>query len=678
VKLFVRAIVTWFISAVAVVLFADLIPGIHIATWASGALIVLVMALMNALVRPIILRLAVNLGLLAFALITFFLNGFLVLLSARLIPGFTVDGLWSALLFSFLLATVSTICTGMLSSDDDDTFYRSVIQRINRQHKGNQQERLPGVVLIQIDGLAEPILRRELATGHLPTLQRWLGEGSHRLVSWNCGVPSMTPGSQAGILNGNNANIPAFRWYERELGRLVVANHPKDARWIDERQSTGHGLLRDHGSSISNIFSGSAEHLVMTQSGLVNDEGKLTVASRDFYSFLESPYNLYRIFVGMVRELCLEYYQAWQQKRKRIEPRMHRGGAYPFLRAATNVLMSDATTYVIIDDMFAGRPVVYADFLGYDEVAHHAGPDTRDALRSLGTVDRKLRSLEQAARQAPRDYQFVVLSDHGQSTGATFRQRYGLTLADLVRDLVGEERPVAMSAGQGEGWSHLNILLTEMVRAGGFIGSTIRKVLPKHATANDEIELGPDAAAVEEAAVSDAVVCASGNLALLYFTKSTQRLTLEELNTRYPRLIPELTNHAGIGFLLVLSEEQGPLVLGPSGTRSLRDDAVRGDDPLAAFDPSTADYLRRMNNFINAPDVVVNSPCYPEGGQVAAYEELIGCHGGAGGLQTTPFLLFPNDWGSEDPKISGPEAMHDFLRVHVPSAPDEIEPRTSR
>jgi hypothetical protein len=330
--------------------------------------------------------------------------------------------------------------------------------------------------------------------------------------------------------------------------------------------------------------------------------------------------------------------------------------------------MADATTYVIIDDMLGGRSMIYADYLGYDEIAHHAGPDSHDARRSLRNVDRRLHALELAAKSAKRPYEFVVLSDHGQSTGATFRQRYGYTLAELVNQLVEGQESVAMAGGQGEGWSHLNILLSEILRAGGIIAKAVRTILPRHATEDsDEVNLGPDAKAEEDSSHSDVVVCASGNLALIYFTDGPSRLSREALDQRYPRLLPSLLAHPGIGFLLLESESQGPIVLSVSGSLALETGVVVGDNPLENFDPSTAKYLHRLAQFSNAPDILVNSPCDPETGQVSAYEELIGCHGGAGGLQTRPFLLFPTAWTDEQPEISGPEALHEFLREHCVS-----------
>ena len=90
--------------------------------------------------------------------------------------------------------------------------------------------------------------------------------------------------------------------------------------------------------------------------------------------------------------------------------------------------------------MFAGVPSAYATFVGYDEVAHHSGVESEDAFDILHKLDQQFARLESAAQQAPRPYHFVVLSDHGQSAGATFKQRYHMTLEDLVQQLAEEYR----------------------------------------------------------------------------------------------------------------------------------------------------------------------------------------------------------------------------------------------
>jgi hypothetical protein len=495
------------------------------------------------------------------------------------------------------------------------------------------------------------------------------------MVRWECDVPSMTSSGQAGILHGKNANIPAFRWYEKESRRLFVSNHPADARLLDERQSIGRGLLRHDGSSLGNIFRGGAERSVLTMSALTDQRGGLSLRPRDFYSYLANPYNLYRALTGMVAEIVVEYWEGFQQRLRNVQPRMHRGGAYPFLRAVTNVFMRDATVWLVVDDMYAARLVSYCDLLGYDEVAHHAGPESEDALRVLRGLDRQLAALESAARTAPRRYELVVLSDHGQSRGATFRQRYGLTLGELIHQVLRGEESVHLASGHGEGWAHLNAVLSEIVPTTGATADGARRLLGER-QADGYVDLGPDAAHRAAAGGTDVVVCASGNLALVYFAEHPGRLSLEFLVAEYPGLVESLAAHPGIGFLLLHSEARGPLVLGRAGARCLDGDVVDGEDPLAPFDPDTARFLRRLSTYPNVGDLVVNSSFDPASGEVAAFEELIGCHGGAGGLQTRPFLLFPSHWTATDPAIVGAEAVHAFLSEHLAADQPSAESRS--
>jgi hypothetical protein len=111
---------------------------------------------------------------------------------------------------------------------------------------------------------------------------------------------------------------------------------------------------------------------------------------------------------------------------------LHKG--YPFLRAATNVFLRDLSAYLIILDIIRGVPAIYTTFVGYDEVAHHSGPWTQDALSQF---DRTIARIRQVIKdKASRPYELLLLSDHGQSFGATFKQRYGMSLLEYIQELL--------------------------------------------------------------------------------------------------------------------------------------------------------------------------------------------------------------------------------------------------
>ncbi len=263
-----------------------------VADWQIGLVAVLVIGALNAVLRPVLVLFAENLGVAGFAFIALVSNVAMVLLASALVPGFAVATIWAATQLAIGLAVLNTLLSTLLGINDDDSFYRNVVRWLERRRVSSSDLGELGTIFVQIDGLAEPILRSEIERGGLPTLARWIASGSHRLARWECDVPSMTSSGQSGILYGNNANIPAFRWYEKSSGRLLVSNHPRDAYMIDQRQMTDHALLRDYGSSVGNIFSGSAERCVMTMSRLTTESGQLRVRAQDLYDYFVSPYNL--------------------------------------------------------------------------------------------------------------------------------------------------------------------------------------------------------------------------------------------------------------------------------------------------------------------------------------------------------------------------------------------------
>jgi hypothetical protein len=157
-------------------------------------------------------------------------------------------------------------------------------------------------------------------------------------------------------------------------------------------------------------------------------------------------------------------------------------------------------------------------------------------------------------------------------------------------------------------------------------------------------------------------VMASGNLGLISFPREPGRVTRETIESRWPRLLPTLVEHPGIGFLLVRSERDGAVVLGRSGTRYLDEDRVEGEDPLAPFGPNAARHVARTDGFPHCPDIVLNSRFWTDVDEVAAFEELVGSHGGMGGEQSYPFALVPSEWEQPAEQIVGAEEMHRHFR----------------
>ncbi len=233
-----------------------------------------------------------------------------------------------------------------------------------------------------------------------------------------------------------------------------MTNHPKDAAEIERRQSDGRGLLYSDGASRANILSGDAPHSLLTMSTVLQrGRGRI---GQDYYAYFANPYSVVRTALGVDRARSSSSCSAASQQRRRdVQPRIKRGFTYALMRAWATVIQRDLQVASIIGDLAAGRPVVYTTFLAYDEVAHHSGVERPDTLTVLRHVDRELGRIAAAAREAPRPYHFVVLSDHGQSQGATFLQRYGESLEEVVERACNAPS-LALTDGHDSGYQFLD------------------------------------------------------------------------------------------------------------------------------------------------------------------------------------------------------------------------------
>jgi len=631
----VRLVASWLVAAAAVLVAAQLVPGVHVNGFAGAVVAAAVIAVLNALLPPILSALKIPfMALLGFVLILL-LDAAMLKWTSDLVPrAITVDSFGWAIVAALVIATVTVVLDVVLGTNDDDAYTIRVIQRIARRSGEQVRTDVPGVVFLEIDGLALPVLRRALRDGNAPEMASWIADGTHHLREWETDFSSQTGASQAGILLGSNEDIPAFRWVEKETGRLMTCSAPDDCEEIERRRSSGQGLLIGGGASRGNLLSGEADHLILTVSRVSAEKG----ANPGYRAFFSNGFNVARVLVLFGWEVILEVTAAMRAARRDVRPRGHRGGIYPLMRAAMCVVVRDLIVYGVLTDMMKGRPAVYATFSSYDEVAHHSGLERADTLEALRKLDQQFGRIAAARRYAARPYEIVVLSDHGQTQGATFKQRNGYSLQELVeRSLEGGT--VAAFGGGDEQDAMVGHAVGEAT------GTTQKKEKRRKNDVSDQ----------------EAVVLGSGNLGLVYLMEEQRRLTLEELEERHPRLIPALRGHPHVGFVLVRSAEHGPVALGARGTHYLTEGRVEGDDPLAPFSPTARHHLLRTDGFGHVADLMVNSFYDPEVDEGCAFEELISFHGGMGGPQTRAFVLHPVGLPFPETPVVGAETTHRLL-----------------
>ncbi|MFB6806303.1 phage holin family protein [Streptomyces sp. NPDC056387] len=649
----VRVILVWAVSTLTMLVLAGILPDFRLrsgdgdsvteigltAAWGAGAF-----GLLSALVWPVLVRALLLVPALVLGLLVFFLNGSLLLLALSLVPsGGGEVAPETAVVVAAVMSAVASATSTALAVRDDEAYRRRLYRladRRRRRRRGRPGKggpgpgaSAPGLVFLQLDGVGYETLRRAADGALMPTVAGWLDAG-HRITPWRTDWSSQTGASQLGILHGSNHDVPAFRWYEKDTGEVVVCNRPTSAAELQRRAiaRTGDGgLLTLDGASRGNLFSGGADQLALVLSVSAR-RGRANRSRAGYFAYFCDPANAVRTALSFTAEVAREIGQSVRARVRGEQPRVARGGLYPLIRAFATVVERDVVVAAVIGDMLAGRAAVYADLVAYDEVAHHSGPHGRDTDRVLARLDRSLALIARVAEHAPREYRIVLLSDHGQSPGETFLGRYGLTLRDLVR--AGCGLPVSRRAGR--------------TRSGAEARAAVLAAL--HRPVEEGVEAHPGRG-------PDPVVLASGNLGLISFPDLPGRASRERIERAHPALLATLANHPGIGFLLVDGQ-----VLGPGGAVARLDEPGAAEELLARYGPGAAQAVRRTDSFPHAADVMVNSAYDPRTGSVHAFEEQIGSHGGLGGEQGRPFLMWPAELSEPDGDLVGAEAVHEVLR----------------
>lgn len=698
----IKVLIFLFLEVLLFFILTRWLGGIYLPDLKTAFIIILSLSIVNALLWPLISYISLRFIVFTLGFGTFLIDGILLKIISMFTPGVTIGHM---ALFSvpLLIGVISSFLSLILNIDDDDTYYRYVLKK-ELEHGVGDIPNKSGFIFLEIDGLARNILEQAIDRGDMPTLKKWIDNGSHKLTKWETDLSSQTGSSQAGILHGNNDNIPAFRWVEKTNDNKVVSSNGfSGAPLIENRISDGNGLLSLNGASRGNLFSGDAKDYLLTFSKLGTVSSFYT---RSWYSIYSSPFFIARILILFLWDMILELCSRVHHALRNIKPRLlTRGFLYFIARAGANVVMREASTFALIGDIFAGEyNVIYTTYMGYDEIAHHSGIRDYDAFYALRQIDKQFKHIEHAVKSAKRDYKIIVLSDHGQSEGSTFKQEYGLTLNDLVKEYLPENVTVHSILHSNddhfiEQYSLRNYAMENKKKFGDKMDETFddarNKLSELRTKASsslyiDELkkrkdlligdepfvdrlnraanEIGIDLHLPKDDVVSledaQTIVLASGNLGLIYFTDWSTRLTYEQLEDAFPGLVHGIASHPGIGFVMVKSSIYGTICLCDDSVYYFDDDRYVGKHFLDVFGENVIDHLKRTDSFDYVPDILVNSIYDTFNDEVHAFEELIGSHGGVGGTQQEPFILYPSTWNLDEP-IVGAENVYKFFKKEI-------------
>jgi len=464
-----------------------------------------------------------------------------------------------------------------------------------------------GLVVVHLDGLSHSRLGLALERGHMPFVKSLIEKEGYEALAYRCGVPSTTPFAQAGILYGDNSEIPSYRWWDKQAGLLVAFGSGSTFNRVADRYFAGRQPLTAGGACIAALYRAGATDRFGPPYEERHRPDQPDAGGRVIAAFLLNPVTLYfwiRHGGLALFRIASEYLRARFSRRRTAD-------VFVIADIYHEVVVHHLTRFALLQAMDEGVATIYACFYTYDEASHAFGPTDPNTLRVLRHIDSTIRlsAAKRRGNSAGVDYEMVVLSDHGQV----------------------ETTPFVSIDGES-------------------FGQKIARFLPDHVvTEHRGRQFGVAGSRVE--------ITYSGGLAHIYFTDIPGRTDADALAARYPRLIEKIAALDGVGLVMV----KGELVT--------RDGRFPLADPLRPataallerFDePSVlAAQLRRLNSFERSGDLVVFGAY--DGAKQVNFEDQVGGHGSIGGDQLHPFLLARKEWGLDTTHVTNASDLYPML-----------------
>lgn len=517
-------------------------------------------------------------------------------------------------------------------------------------------------IILHIDGLSYFALRRALGFKFMPFISKLLRSQTHKIARFDCGLPATTPAFMAGIMYGDNSNIPGFRWYDKERKEFLIMKSLNDTARIEKMLSKNKGILCE-GASYCTLFTGGAKESVFAVSKLYELNRYIKV--NFITAILIVLFNItvvLRIFLSMVIELFTELkdyvVQAIRRDLKRSE--------MPFIpiRLITNVLLREISTVLAEVDIYRGVDSIYIDYVGYDELAHHRGPFSISSLITLYSIDRDIKKLFKAIKKSGNKYDVYILSDHGQVPTITFEKVNGQSFEDyLIKEVIGtkivytkeyveylrEQRMLSFV-------NYLQSIRQSMPRGFGYIADVlIDRIKRKVKETIPEIDVSD---------MNQIFLLPTSDLAHLYFNRYTKRLTGEEIDIYYPEIKRIILAHGNIAAISYLSKD-GVVVETPEGK------AIINAGKLTVIKGSVSSFfsllykgiesdIERLIRMKDSGDIVIFAGRYR--GRVLNFQEELGGHGGPYPEEQSAFIIFPKDKKFNFYNIRNASQLYNFFK----------------
>jgi hypothetical protein len=465
-----------------------------------------------------------------------------------------------------------------------------------------------GLVIVHVDGLGADSIEEALREGKMPFIKSLMETEGYELHRYRCGIPSTTPFVQAGILYGDNSEIPSFRWWDRNEQLLVQFGAGSTFKKVAAKYFHGCQPLTEGGAAIAACYpAGAAETfgIAYQDRRYSGQESGSRSAWKVVLPYLANPLNLLDLLwhgLDSIAQTALAF------GRDRLSGRIA-AGTYAVTDVLEEMFVHHVTRHAVTRAMSDGYSPIYAGFYAFDETGHAFGPDDPYAMRILRHVDSTIRKI---ARNRGDRYEMVVLSDHGQIDTIPFGRISDKAFGELV--------------------------------AGWLPGYRIQEMKGK--------AFGPP----DEEALGRLNITNSGGLSHLYFADRPERFTYSALTAQFPGLARNIAAIDGVGLVMARDGDADVFL---TGGQELRGEAVK--PVLAQYDDPDVllSQLSRLNSFHSSGDLVVFG-AFKDGRQVN-FEKQAGGHGSIGGEQAHPFVLAKRAWGLDTTGVQGAHELHPIL-----------------
>ncbi len=563
---------------------------------------------------------------------------------------------------------------------------RKNIKENKHKKKNTQAKYKKKLLIIQIDGLSYDDLEYCVEKGYAPWMKKLLqkeaaqaGEKQY-LKQYFPGLPCSTPVIQAAIMYGDSSPVAGFRFVDKQKNKTISFVNPLDAYYIESNYYTNkdnndtqnnknnkdnkdnkdlkkNGLLSDYGSSYFNHFSGGAERSIFTMATLWKQNKIQKLKQTDLHLiFLANPFRIIKVAYLAGFEIITEYLEAlWEHIVAFIK---RRKAKVPFIfsivRMNMNVISRELTTLGAIIDMKRSTPIIYINYVGYDEIGHHRGPSNKSAYRSIRAIDRNIKRIYAKKKQ---DYDIMILSDHGQQQAMPFKRIYKQSLGDFIKQLA------AVAVSSDDELDDKDITLEYMQKDIEEMGrkNKLAKLLTMFKSKENLKK--------EKNKVASITVAISSNLAQIYFLQEKKRIDKKEIELLYPEFIEKLSKHPGIGVVLGKHEsnffiitKNGTIFVTPQGE-------IKASEEYKLFLRLMHDYEIKISPEIFLQEIIamLQKPFSGDltiigsmiDGKAISFADHFGAHGGFGGKQTNAFIITNQEIKQE---ITNAEQIYTLIR----------------